>query len=100
VDEENINLLNIPVKNDNILIEKIRDSKTGQMEAIIILPDKGEVKVINEVGLIVLELIDGKNSLRNIINRIQSLYDASMDDIERDVTNFIIALNSKGIIRF
>jgi hypothetical protein len=34
-------------------------------EAVVVLPDKGEVKVLNEVGAQIWALADGTRSVRN-----------------------------------
>ncbi|MGB9521378.1 MAG: PqqD family peptide modification chaperone [Anaerolineales bacterium] len=98
MDEKNIPLLEIPIKMDNLLIEKVRDPKSGKMEAIIILPAKGEVKVINEVGFKVLELVNGKNTIKEIIDQIKSIYNSLSEDVEKDVISFMEILINKGII--
>jgi len=99
VDEDKLILRSIPMKMGNILIEKIIETKTGNTEAIIILPEKGEVKVINEVGYEIIELIDGKQSLQNIIDHLRGIYDIPDDQITEDVLSFIDILKQKGIIK-
>ncbi len=41
-------------------------------EAVLVLPDKGEVKVLNEVGARIWALTDGQHSVRQIAAQISA----------------------------
>ena len=53
-----------------------------EQEAVIVLPDKGEVKVLNEVGARIWALADGSRSVREIAATIASLYDVPPSQAE------------------
>ena len=58
-------------------------------EAVIVLPQSGQVNVLNEVGSRIWELIDGTLSVGEITETIVAEYDVSAEQAERDVEEFI-----------
>ena len=58
-------------------------------EAVIVLPKSGQVKVLNEVGSRIWELIDGTRSVGEITEIVVAEYDVTTDQAERDVEEFI-----------
>ncbi len=58
-------------------------------EAVIVLPESGEVNVLNEVGSRIWELIDGAHSVGEIAEIIVAEYDVTAEQAERDVEEFI-----------
>lgn len=96
---ENKNILNlIPIKRKSILIEKIAKSDNNTFEGIVVIPEKGEVKIFNELGYKILELMDGDNSVSEIIEYIYSMYHVNRETIEKDTINFVNLLIEKNII--
>ena len=90
----------IPIILDQAVIEKLSEHKTnGQEETILIFPDKGKVKVFNEVGAKVWELIDGNHSIREIVAHVKGFYDVPESQIEQDVLAFVFQLSEKHLIR-
>jgi hypothetical protein len=71
-----------------------------EREAVIVLPDKGEVKVLNEVGARIWELADGSRSVREIAAAIASVYDVSQREAEADTVEFLQELREKALIEF
>ncbi len=58
-------------------------------EAVIVLPQSGQVTVLNEVGSRIWELIDGTRSVGEITEIIVAEYDVTAEQAERDVAEFI-----------
>ena len=69
-------------------------------EAVIVLPDRGEVKVLNEVGARIWALADGTRSVREIAAAIASSYDVSPAQAEADTVIFLQELRDKALIEF
>jgi hypothetical protein len=67
-------------------------------EAVIVRPDRGEIKVLNDVGARVWALSDGAHSVRDIVAMVCAEYDVTRDAAEADVLAFMIELQSKGLI--
>ena len=67
-------------------------------EAVLVLPEKGEVKVLNEVGTLIWSLADGHHSVRQMVDIICATYDVSQDEAEADTLTFLAELQHKGII--
>jgi len=58
-------------------------------EAVIVLPQSGQVNVLNEVGSRIWELIDGTRNVGEITEAIVAEYDVTSEQAERDVEEFI-----------
>ena len=67
-------------------------------EAVVVLPDKGQVKVLNEVGAQIWELADGSRSVREIAAAVCLAYDVSSAVAETDTLTFLAELQQKGLI--
>ncbi len=53
---------------------------------------------LNETGRAIWERLDGKRNLRNIAEDLSVTHDASVEEIERDVTGLIAELLERNII--
>ncbi|MCS6908710.1 MAG: PqqD family protein [Anaerolineales bacterium] len=73
-------------------------SDAESKEALVILPSKNQVKVVNEVGAFILRLIDGQHTVRQIIESVYSAYAAPLEQIEEDVVAFFEQLSAQGVI--
>ena len=67
-------------------------------EAVLMLPSKGQIKVLNAVGSRVWQLVDGRRTRRMIIETIHSEYDVSFKQVETDTLHFLRELENKGLI--
>jgi hypothetical protein len=83
---------NVPVRNPEII------AKSAEDEAVLVMPQKGQVKVVNQVGAVIWELIDGKRTIENIIEEIVSQFDVDPFTAESDVFNFISELNEREMV--
>jgi hypothetical protein len=67
-------------------------------EAVLVLPDKGEVKVLNEVGAQIWQLVDGRRTVREIAAAIGADYAVPRPEVETDTLEFVAELAAKGIV--
>lgn len=67
-------------------------------EAVLVLPGKGEVKVLNDVGATIWQLADGQRSVREIAGLICRQYQVTQVEAETDALDFIVELVAKGIV--
>ena len=71
-----------------------------EREAVIVLPEKGEVKVLNDVGARIWALADGSRSVREIAAVIASNYEVSPAQAEADTLAFLGELRDKALLEF
>jgi hypothetical protein len=90
--QESINFYSIPVRNPDIV------GRMADEEAVLVMPQKGQVKVLNEVGAEVWALIDGNRNVRNIVDHICSQFDVDNENAEVDILDFIIELHDREIV--
>lgn len=69
-------------------------------EAVLVLPDQGQVKVLNEVGARFWSLADGSRSIAQIAQAICTEYDVDPDQAEADALEFFTSLSDKGVVVF
>jgi hypothetical protein len=69
-----------------------------EQEAVVVLPDRGEVKVLNDVGARIWTLADGTRSVREIVAALCSEYDVPPAAAEADTLRFLGELQTKGLI--
>jgi hypothetical protein len=67
-------------------------------EAVLVLPDKGEVKVLNEVGARLWALTDGRRTVREMAAAICAEYQVEQSVAEADTLEFVSQLAVKGLI--
>jgi len=67
-------------------------------QATVVLPDRAEVSVLNEVGSLVWDRIDGKRSVEEIIAAVLEHYQVNADQAQHDVFEFISSLRDHGMV--
>jgi hypothetical protein len=67
-------------------------------EAVLVLPAKGVVKVLNEVGARIWSLADGTHTIHDISVLISAEYAVDQGQAEIDTLDFINQLENKGIL--
>ncbi len=77
--------------------EHVRGRRLDQ-EAVVVLPDRGEVKVLNEVGAQIWALADGSRTVQEIAAAICQEYDVPPAVAEADTLSFLATLQQKGLI--
>ena len=73
-------------------------SRVVDGEAVIVIPQKGVVTVLNETGSGIWQLLDGRNSVEDIINIISSEFSVSRQEAEKDTLEFIEELVGKDMV--
>lgn len=71
-----------------------------EKEAVLVMPVKGKIKVLNDVGARVWELIDGRRTVGEIITLIAQEYEISTDTVSPDIHTFLTQLADRGMITF
>ena len=82
----------IPIPNPQI-IGRIIDN-----EAVLVMPQQGKVKVLNEVGAAIWHLMDGQRNVQQIVKEICRQFDIDQAVAETDTLNFIAILVEREII--
>ena len=67
-------------------------------EAVLILADSSEINVLNQVGSRVFELSDGQTSVAEIAQIITEEFDVSLEQAQKDVTEFLQELVKQNIM--
>jgi hypothetical protein len=89
-----ISLENVPIQNPAVIGRIVSD------EAVIVLPKKGQVKVLNEVGARIWSLIDGVRTVREIVAIINIEFAVSEEEAKIDTSEFLTQLAEREIITF
>jgi hypothetical protein len=84
----------IPIPNPNVVGRVVAD------EAVLVLPEKGTVKVLNEVGARIWSLVDGVRKASEIAEVIFSEFDVELSTAQKDTLDFLEELASRGVISF
>jgi hypothetical protein len=82
----------IPSHSQSVISRMIED------EAVLVLPDAGQVKVLNPVGARIWSLIDGKRIVAEIANQVYQEYQVEPTQAEADTCAFLEDLKSLGIL--
>lgn len=71
-----------------------------QGQAIVLAFNSGARNIINHTGKDILEMCDGKNSIKKISETIASKYKIDFQKILKDIISFIYQLAGHGAISF
>jgi hypothetical protein len=61
--------------------------------------DLDSIYTLNEVGSTIWELIDGKNSIAQIVKAVHSAYEVTHEEAEQDTIEFLNLLEAACLIR-
>lgn len=67
-------------------------------EAVLVLPALGQIKVLNEVGARVWQLVDGLRSVADIVSVICDEYEVQRESAAADTLSFLTELQGKGLL--
>ncbi|MEL7061314.1 MAG: PqqD family protein [Acidobacteriota bacterium] len=67
-------------------------------EGVVLRQDAGETLVLNEVGARILDLLDGSNSLDDVVQALHDEYEADLEAITSDVEAFASELLELGLV--
>lgn len=84
----------IPLPNPEIISRRLEG------EAVLVLPQRGQVKVLNELGSRIWSLIDGNRSINQIIAVIHQEFTISLEAAAADTTEFLAQLAERDMITF
>ena len=82
----------IPIRTENVISRQIDD------EAVLVSPEKGEVKVINQTGALIWENCDGHTTVGQLVDLVCREYQVSREAAEADVVEFLEALAERGLV--
>jgi len=91
---QKISLDIIPVPTPNVVGRIVSD------EAVLVLPDKGTVKVLNEVGARIWSLVDGTRNAGEIASLIFAEYNIDLASAQEDTLVFLDDLADRDVITF
>ena len=72
--------------------------KIVENEAVLVLAQRGEVKVLNEVAARIWSLVDGQRSIRTIAQMISQEYQVDDIQAQADTLEFLENLEQRGIL--
>jgi len=75
---------------DTGVIGRVVDGPTpGSREAVVVLPARGKIDVLNNVGARIWSLVDGRHSVRQIATIICDEYGAEQAVVDADLVEFL-----------
>jgi hypothetical protein len=74
------------------IVEQMTDN-----EAVIVIPHRGEVKILNEVGAYIWKLADGNHCIRDIVAAIHTDYEVEQTQAETDTLAFVCDLIKRNM---
>lgn len=82
----------IPIPNPAVVARSVEN------EAVLLLPEQGQVRVLNEVGARIWQLVDGKRSIVDIAAVLSTEYEVALSDAETDTLAFLQLLAERGLV--
>ena len=82
----------IPVRAENVISRQVDE------EAVLVSPERGEVKVINQTGALIWKNLDGHNSIGQLVELVCREYRVDREAAEKDLMEFLDALFMRGLI--
>jgi hypothetical protein len=67
-------------------------------EAVLVLPERGQVKVLNEIGARIWELANGQRPVSEIAALICKEYEVDLEVAAADALEFLADLESRGVV--
>jgi hypothetical protein len=67
-------------------------------EAMVVVPSRAEVQILNPVGTRMWELIDGQRSVGQILDVLRQEYEVDEVALEDDVRGFLDTLDRTGML--
>jgi hypothetical protein len=87
-----IHLDSIPVLHPSVIGQIV------DQEAVLVLPEQGQVKVLNPVGARIWTMIDGIRTVREIAALISQEYEVDTAQAEADAIQFISDLHQRKVL--
>lgn len=90
----------MPVIDEKFILQQVESNVNNiSSETVLIFPERGQIKVINETGRMIWDLIDGKSSIGVIVDQIEKNYSIPRSQAEIDVLSFINLFIERKIIK-
>lgn len=67
-------------------------------EAVLILADRSEINVLNQVGALIFELADGQHAVTDIVTAITSQFKVGREEAEQDTIGFLEELAQLDVL--
>lgn len=67
-------------------------------EGVVLRQTDGEVLVVNDSAVEILDLIDGQTPVREVVNTLLSIYDADPEQLQQDLSLYLQELLELGIL--
>lgn len=92
------------ISNGHFIRERDLVTRNVAGETIIVpvrssVGDLDSIYTLNEVGTMIWELIDGKNSASQIVETIFNAYEIEFEEAEKDTLDFLYSLEETDLIR-
>ena len=84
----------IPEKSPDLIWRSLDDG------TVIINPEQGDVRVLNDVGAIVWELADGERSISQIAQDINRAYEVTVEDANADLLSYLEVMIAQGLMHW
>jgi hypothetical protein len=94
------NLDSYPVPEAGVVGRVLGTQQSDQVEAVIVVPARGKIDILNDVGARIWSLVDGLLSVREIASTISMEYQVEQSQAESDTLGFLEDLARKGAIGF
>ncbi len=88
-----LSLESYPMQVPGIIGQAVQD------ETVLLLPERGEVKVLNEVGGYIWELADGSRTIRDIAAAIHAAFEVDTAQAEADTLTFVATMVNARMLR-
>ena len=92
-----LTLDSVPVKSENVVFRKI-EKEYILVPIVASAADVESIFNLNETGAAVWERIDGRKSIKDIVDEIQAEYDVEGKRLERDVISFVDEMTEAKLI--
>ena len=84
----------IPEKSPDLIWRSLDDG------TVIINPEQGDVRVLNDVGATVWELADGERSISQIAQEINREYEVTVEDANADLLSYLEVMIAQGLMHW
>lgn len=88
-----LTLESVPTHSPDVVAQVVRG------EAILVLAERNKVKVLNELGTRIWEMVDGQQSIRQIAARLCQEYEVDLSQAEQDTLEFLAELDERGLLQ-
>ena len=94
-----IGLDTFPVPAEDVVGRIIQNQPDDSLEAVLVLPSRGRINVLNEIGAHIWSLVDGTRTVMEIAEVICLDYDVDLVTAQNDTTEFLRELLERGAIK-